>query len=70
MPFSRPTLTALRNQTAQDLNANLPGADALLRFSNLRVLGDIQAALAHMLYGSRYRLDGCGGYRIRGRCGH
>jgi uncharacterized phage protein gp47/JayE len=51
MPFSRPTLTALRNQTAQDLNANLPGADALLRFSNLRVIGDIQAALAHMLYG-------------------
>ncbi|MBC8729454.1 baseplate J/gp47 family protein [Paraburkholderia sp. UCT2] len=51
MPFSRPTLTALRNQVAQELNANLPGADALLRFSNLRVLGDIQAGLAHMQYG-------------------
>ncbi|MFL9997989.1 baseplate J/gp47 family protein [Paraburkholderia sediminicola] len=51
MPFARPTLTQLRNQVAQDLNASLPGADALLRFSNLHVLGDIQAALAHMLYG-------------------
>jgi uncharacterized phage protein gp47/JayE len=51
MPFSRPTLTALRNQAAQDLNANLEGADALLRFSNLRVMGDIEAGLAHMQYG-------------------
>jgi uncharacterized phage protein gp47/JayE len=51
MPFSRPTLTQLRNQVAQQLNAELPGADALLRFSNLRVMGDIQAALACMLYG-------------------
>lgn len=46
MPFSRPTLTQLRNQVAQQLNAELPGADALLRFSNLRVIGDIEAALA------------------------
>lgn len=51
MPFSRPTLTQLRNAAAQQLNAELPGADALLRFSNLRVIGDIEAALACMLYG-------------------
>jgi uncharacterized phage protein gp47/JayE len=51
MPFSRPTLTRLRNQVAQDLNANLSGADALLRFSNLRVIGDVEAGLAHMQYG-------------------
>ncbi|WP_175950386.1 baseplate J/gp47 family protein [Burkholderia sp. BCC0405] len=51
MPFLRPTLTQLRNQVAQQLNAELPGADALLRFSNLRVIGDIEAALACMLYG-------------------
>lgn len=51
MPFARPTLTQLRNQAAQDLNASLPGADALLRFSNLRVLADIVAAMAHMLFG-------------------
>ncbi|MEX3690829.1 baseplate J/gp47 family protein [Paraburkholderia sp. BR14263] len=51
MPFARPTLTQLRNQVAQDLNANLTGADALLRFSNLRVLGEVLAALAQMQYG-------------------
>ncbi|WP_233863472.1 baseplate J/gp47 family protein [Paraburkholderia adhaesiva] len=51
MPFSRPTLTQLRNASAQQLNAELPGADALLRFSNLRVIADIDAALACMLYG-------------------
>lgn len=51
MPFSRPTLTQLRGQVAQQLNAELPGADALLRFSNLRVIGDIEAGLACMLYG-------------------
>nr|WP_223962287.1 baseplate J/gp47 family protein [Burkholderia diffusa] len=44
-------MTQLRNQVAQQLNAELPGADALLRFSNLRVIGDIEAALACMLYG-------------------
>ena len=51
MPFSRPTLTQLRNASAQQLNAELPGADALLRFSNLRVIADIDAGLACMLYG-------------------
>ncbi|WP_233872532.1 baseplate J/gp47 family protein [Paraburkholderia adhaesiva] len=51
MPFSRPTLTQLRNASAQQLSAELPGADALLRFSNLRVIADIDAALACMLYG-------------------
>lgn len=51
MPFARPTLSQLRNQAAQDLNANLPGADTLLRFSNLRVIADVLAAMAHMLYG-------------------
>ncbi|WP_434107621.1 baseplate J/gp47 family protein [Paraburkholderia caffeinilytica] len=51
MPYSRPTLTELRAQAAQQLNAQLPGADALLRFSNLRVIGDIEAGLACMLYG-------------------
>jgi hypothetical protein len=42
VPFVRPTIAQLRNPAAQDLNTGLPGADALLRFSNLRVLGDIQ----------------------------
>ena len=51
MPYPRPTLTALRQQVQADINANLPGADALLRFSNLRVLGTVQAGLAHQHYG-------------------
>src|SRR5260364_179792 len=46
MPYTRPTLTELRQQVAQDL-----GVDALLRFSNLRIVGDAQAALAHLHYG-------------------
>lgn len=51
MPFIRPTLSALKNQVAQDINADLPGADSLLRFSNLNVLGNAQAGLAHQHYG-------------------
>lgn len=51
MPFSRPTLTELRQQTAADIAAALPGVDALLRFSNLGIIGDVQAALANGQYG-------------------
>jgi uncharacterized phage protein gp47/JayE len=51
MPFNRPTLTALKQQVAQDINADIPGADSLLRFSNLNVLGKVQAGLAHQHYG-------------------
>ena len=51
MPYQRPTLTTLRNQVAQDIAAALPGADALLRFSNLKITGEAQAALAHGHYG-------------------
>jgi hypothetical protein len=35
MPFTRPTLTALRAQVAQDIVSNLPGSDPLLRFSKI-----------------------------------
>lgn len=51
MPFARPTLTDLRNQTAADIAASLPGADGLLRFSNLGVLAQIVAAAANGHYG-------------------
>ncbi|MDR3513790.1 MAG: baseplate J/gp47 family protein [Caulobacteraceae bacterium] len=51
MPFDRPTLTELRAQTAADIATQLPGADALLRFSNLGVLGDILAAGVNGHYG-------------------
>lgn len=51
MPYTRPTLTALRNQVTQDIAAALPGADALLRFSNLNITGIAQANLANLHYG-------------------
>jgi uncharacterized phage protein gp47/JayE len=52
VPFARPTLTALRQQAMQDINASdLPGADGFLRRSVLRVLAWVQAGLAHLHYG-------------------
>jgi uncharacterized phage protein gp47/JayE len=51
MPFSRPTLTELRKQVSADIAAGLPGINALLRYSNLGVLGDVEAAVANGLYG-------------------
>lgn len=51
MPYNRPTLTDLRNQVAADIASSLPGSDPLLRFSNLNVLGGIQALLANGHYG-------------------
>lgn len=51
MPYARPTLSQLRANVAAAINAELPGADALLRFSNLKVLGTVQAGLSHEHYG-------------------
>jgi len=51
MPYSRPPLSALRQQVSQDIAAGLPGLDTLLRYANLRVLGDANAGLANGLYG-------------------
>lgn len=51
MPFSRPSLSDLRTQVAADINAALPGVDALLRYSNLGIMGDVLAALASGHYG-------------------
>ena len=51
MPFARPSLSALRTQTAADVAAALPGSDPLLRFSNLGILAAMQAGLAHLHYG-------------------
>jgi uncharacterized phage protein gp47/JayE len=51
MPYARPTLTALQNTVASDIAANLSGADALLRFSNLGITGRAQAGLANLHYG-------------------
>lgn len=51
MPYSRPTLTALQNLVASDIGAQLTGADALLRFSNLGIAARAQAGLANLHYG-------------------
>lgn len=51
MPYARPTLSELRAQVAADIAAGLPGADGLLRFSGLNVLGTALAGLAQLQYG-------------------
>lgn len=51
MPWQRPLLSDLRNQVAQDIASAIPGSDPLLRFSNLGILGNVQAGLAHLHYG-------------------
>lgn len=51
MAFARPTLTQLLQQVATDINAEIPGVDALLRYSNLGVLGKVIAGLASGHYG-------------------
>ena len=51
MTFARPTLDELRKQTQTDLQSALPGADALLRSSNLAILATILAGLATGHYG-------------------
>jgi uncharacterized phage protein gp47/JayE len=51
MPFARPTLSDLKTQVSQDIATAIPGADALLAFSNLGVLGNVEAGLAYQQYG-------------------
>jgi uncharacterized phage protein gp47/JayE len=51
MPFDRPMLAELRDQIRRDFNARLPGADALLRQSNLRVIADVFAGISYLHYG-------------------
>lgn len=51
MPYPRPTLKQLRDQVAADLRASAAGADPLLRFSSLNVLGTALAGLAQLQYG-------------------
>src|SRR5262249_107805 len=47
MPFTRPTLPDLRDRIRPDFAARLPGAAALLRQSNLRVIADVLAELSN-----------------------
>jgi uncharacterized phage protein gp47/JayE len=52
MPYARETLAQIRADIAADIVAALPsGADSLLRFSNLGILGDTQAGLSNEQYG-------------------
>jgi uncharacterized phage protein gp47/JayE len=51
MPFPRPTLDELRLRVRQDLMNRLPGTDAMLRWSNLRIIADVEAGTVHLLYG-------------------
>jgi uncharacterized phage protein gp47/JayE len=49
--FSRPTLAELVDRTGSDLESRLPGGDAHLLRSNLRVLAAVEAGGFHSLYG-------------------
>jgi uncharacterized phage protein gp47/JayE len=51
MPFPRPSLTEIRNQAAADVSSNLPGADGLLRFSNMQILATSLAGMIYEEYG-------------------
>lgn len=51
MPFPRKSLTDLRAETLSDIDAALPGAQSLLRYSNLNILGQVTAGAVHGLYG-------------------
>lgn len=51
MPFSRPTLTDLLTTAAADIESAKRGADALLRFGNLRTIAKMLAGFANMHYG-------------------
>ena len=51
MPFPRPTLSEIIQQTYADVRSNLPGADPLLRFSVLNILCKAVAGLAYGHYG-------------------
>ncbi|WP_374572507.1 baseplate J/gp47 family protein [Phenylobacterium sp.] len=51
MPFDRPTLTQLRQNVAADIDAALPGAQTLLRYSNLRILAQVLAGALNGQYG-------------------
>lgn len=51
MPFTRPTLAALRQQARAAFEARLPGADAGLRFAAINILADVVAAATHLQHG-------------------
>ncbi|EAB6803422.1 TPA: baseplate J/gp47 family protein [Shigella flexneri] len=50
MPFKRKTLSELREENRQFMQAELDKVGALLRFGNLKVLADMDAGMAHLHY--------------------
>ncbi len=51
MPFNRPTLTELRQRNQAFIQSELKNIGALLRFSNLGIMGDADAGLSYLHYG-------------------
>jgi uncharacterized phage protein gp47/JayE len=51
MPFQRKTLSTLISEIASDIASALQGADALLRFTVLKVVGKVQAAMDNAQFG-------------------
>jgi uncharacterized phage protein gp47/JayE len=51
MPFQRKTLSTLISEVAADIASSLEGADALLRFAVLKVIGKVQAGMSNMHMG-------------------
>ena len=51
MPFERPTLEQLFDLAKSEINARLPGADAIIRRSNLEVLARVAGGAAHLQHG-------------------
>lgn len=51
MAYKRKALSELVLQCLQNITSSLPESDALLRFSNLNVLGTVQAGMNHQQYG-------------------
>ncbi|ULH10798.1 baseplate J/gp47 family protein [Serratia marcescens] len=51
MPFQRPTLSELRQRNVGYMQSELRGVGSLLRFANLRIIGNADAGMAHLHYG-------------------
>ncbi|EEF23813.1 Protein gp47, putative, partial [Ricinus communis] len=50
MPFQRKTLSTLITEVAADISSALQGADALLRFAVLKIVGKIQAGMCNLQF--------------------
>jgi uncharacterized phage protein gp47/JayE len=51
LPFLRPTFSQIKQRIAAEILASVPNSDGLLRYTNLGVIGLVQAAAEQGLYG-------------------